>query len=296
MVGVLEPSDLGWTEIRHFARRFDAEQHALVLIAMSISCLLIRRPWGIGLLVPVREAHRAEEELTAYTTENEPQPAATTPFTLSRIFDGTLIAAALIVLVQMAAERGWFGADWYQAGAANAGLIAGGEWWRAFTALGLHGDLGHLLSNVVFGGVLGLVVSTTLGAGLGWLSIVLSGGIGNLVASAFRSAEHTSIGASTAVFGALAIVAALAWQRQTVTGPGLRRWAPLGAALMLLVFMGVGGERTDIGAHFAGFAVGGIFGFLLHQLSGWIPKGWRAQLAYGGTAAALFLVPWLVAL
>ncbi len=296
MVGVLEPSDLGWTEIRHFARRFDAEQHALVLIAMSINCLLIRRPWGIGLLVPVRDAHRAEDELTAYTIENEPKPAATTPFALSRIFDATLIAAALIILVQMAAERGWFGADWYQAGAANAGLVLGGEWWRAFTALGLHGDLGHLLSNVLFGGVLGLVVSQTIGAGLAWLSIVLAGGIGNILAAAFRSAGHTSIGASTAVFGALAIAAALAWQRQTVTGPGLRRWAPLGAALMLLTFMGIGGERTDIGAHFAGFAVGGIFGFLLHQLSSWIPKGWRAQLAYGGAAAAIFLVPWMIAL
>jgi len=296
MVGVLEPSDLGWTEIRHFDRRFDDEQHALVLIAMSINCLLIRRPWGIGLLVPVRDAHRAEEELTAYTEENDPKPAATQPFTLSRILDGTLIAAALVILVQMAAERGWFGADWFQAGAANAGLLMGGEWWRAFTALGLHGDLGHLLSNVVFGSVLGLVVSQTLGAGLAWLSIVLAGGIGNVVASAFRTASHTSIGASTAVFAALAIAAALAWQRQTVTGPGLRRWAPLGAAVMLLAFMGIGGENTDIGAHFAGFAVGGIAGFLLHQLSSYIPKDRPAQFAYGGTAAALFLVPWMWAL
>lgn len=172
----------------------------------------------------------------------------------------------------------------------------GGEWWRAFTALGLHGDLGHLLSNVVFGSVLGLVVSQTLGAGLAWLSIVLAGGIGNVVASAFRTASHTSIGASTAVFAALAIAAALAWQRQTVTGPGLRRWAPLGAAVMLLAFMGIGGENTDIGAHFAGFAVGGIAGFLLHQLSSYIPKDRPAQFAYGGTAAALFLVPWMWAL
>src|SRR5690606_3367049 len=137
-----------------------------------------------------------EEELTAYTEENERKPATALPFSLSRVLDGALIAAALVVLIQMAAERGWFGADWYQAGAANAGLLIGGEWWRAFTALSLHGDLGHLLSNVLFGGMIGLVVAQTVGAGLAWLSIVLAGGLGNVLAAAFRTAGHTSIGAS----------------------------------------------------------------------------------------------------
>ena len=36
---------------------------------------------------------------------------------------------------------------------------------------------------------------------------------------------------------------------------GVRRWAPLGGGIMLLVFLGFSGERTDIGAHVAGFAM-----------------------------------------
>lgn len=285
-----------WVEIRQFRQLGDAQQHALVLIAMSINCMLVRRPWGIGLVVAVHDAARAEEQLDAYEAENAPRVALEPAFRAKDVIDASLIAALLVVFTQMAADGLFFGADWYHAGAANAGLIRGGEWWRAITALGLHGDLGHIASNLVFGGVLGVIVAQVLGAGLGWLSILLSGFLGNLANAMFQSAGHTAIGASTAVFGALGLAASLAWQRQTVTGPGLRRWAPLGAGVMLLAFMGVSGERTDIGAHLAGFGVGSVMGFLLHQLSRFIPQGQRAQRWYAAAAAGLFAGAWTIAL
>lgn len=285
-----------WVEIRQFRQLGDAQQHALVLIAMSINCMLVRRPWGIGLVVAVHDAPRAEEQLDAYEAENAPRIPAEPAFRAKDVIDGSLIAALLVVFTQMAADGLFFGADWYHAGAANAGRILSGEWWRAITSLGLHGDLGHIASNLVFGGVLGVIVAQVLGAGLGWLSILLAGFLGNFANAVFQDAGHTAIGASTAVFGALGLAAALAWQRQTVTGPGLRRWAPLGAGVMLLAFMGVSGERTDIGAHLAGFGVGCVAGFILHQLAPFLPQGRKAQLWYGGAAAALFVVAWTVAL
>lgn len=285
-----------WTEIRHFRQLAEAQQHALVLIAMSINCLLVRRPWGIGLVVSVDDAARAEEQLEAYVHENRPREAHVPRFTVPQVLDGALIAATLLVFSQFAAQRGMFSVDWFNAGAANSGLILNGEWWRTITALGLHGDAGHLMSNLLFGTILGIVVAQVLGAGLAWLSILMSGAIGNIVNASFQSSTHTAIGASTAVFGALGIAAALAWQRQTVTGPGLRRWAPLGAGVMLLAFMGLSGERTDIGAHLAGFAVGCVMGFLLHQLGSLVPLGRRAQRYYAGAAVGLFGLSWLIAL
>jgi membrane associated rhomboid family serine protease len=116
-----------------------------------------------------------------------------------------------------------------------------------------------------------------------------------VLSAAFRP-PATSIGASTAVFGALGIAAALAWQRGTSTGPGLRRWVPLAGGVMLLALLGVGGERTDIGAHMAGFIVGGVLGFLIHQLGGLVPRGRGAQFGYAAAAAGIFVVSWMIAL
>lgn len=289
-------SDDPWIEIRHFQERSVAEQHALVLIAMSIRCLLIRKPWGIGLMVASPDAERAEYQLQEYAAENRPPPAQRPRFAISQVGDGALIFSAAVVLVQAAAVGNWLGFDWFSTGAANAGAITGGEWWRAFTALGLHGDLGHLMSNVVFGSFFGIVLCQILGAGLGWLSILLAGGLGNLVNAVFHSATHSSIGASTAVFAAVGLLAALTWQQQRFYRFGLRRYAPLAAGLMLLAFLGLGGERTDIGGHVAGFGAGVVLAIPLHMAADRIPVTNRAQVWYGVAAIALFAVVWILAL
>ena len=285
-----------WVEIRQFQKRWEAEQHALVLIAMSINCLLIKQPWGIGLLVTAPDAERAEYQLQAYTIENQPRPIEQPPFSVSQVIDGALIFTAVMVFVQAAAEGGLFSLDWFSAGAAQAGAITNGEWWRAFTSLGLHADLGHLMSNVVFGSFFAIFVSQILGAGLGWLSILLAGGLGNVLSAIFHSGNHAAIGASTAVFGALGLLAALTWQRQRFSQSGLRRYAPLAAGLMLLVFLGIGGERTDIGGHLAGFAAGIMLAFVLHFANDYLRKDWRAQIRYGGAALGIFATAWVFAL
>ena len=285
-----------WVEIRHFQQRADAEQHALVLIAMSIQCLLIRKPWGIGLLVATPDAERAEYQLQEYAAENRPRAVQPPRFSVSQVADGALIFSAAIVFVQAATEANLFGLDWLSAGAANAGAITDGEWWRAFTALGLHGDLGHLLSNLVFGSFFAIVLCQILGAGLGWLAILLSGGLGNIVSAVFQSADHSAIGASTAVFGALGLLAALTWQRQRFFRSGLRRYAPLAAGLMLLAFLGMGGERTDIGGHLAGFGAGVALAIPLHLAADRIPLSTGWQIRYGAAAFAIFAFAWVFAL
>ena len=89
-----------------------------------------------------------------------------------------------------------------------------------------------------------------------------------------------SVGASTAVFGALGAVAAL-----QARDPEQRRraWAPLGAGVALLAFLGTG-KRADFAGHFCGFLAGVLLGFLP------LPR-WRNRPAQAALAIAALAVP-----
>jgi membrane associated rhomboid family serine protease len=102
-----------------------------------------------------------------------------------------------------------------------------------------------------------------------------------------------SIGASTAVFATLGILASYIWkQRQD----RINRWLPLGSGIALLAFIGMGGERTDIFAHLAGFASGCLLGTFLGFLENRLEFLVRYQLALGLAAVTLFVVAWILAI
>ena len=63
---------------------------------------------------------------------------------------------------------------------------------------------------------------------------------------------------------------------------------------MLLVFLGFSGERTDIGAHIAGFAMGGVMGFILAPTADRLKDNARVQWACAALACALFCLAWLL--
>jgi membrane associated rhomboid family serine protease len=71
---------------------------------------------------------------------------------------------------------------------------------RMFSAMFLHGGLEHLIGNMIFLAVLGLLVEGALGAGW-YLLLYLAGGLGaQLVSLAWRWGEHgTALGASGAI-------------------------------------------------------------------------------------------------
>jgi rhomboid protease GluP len=252
---------------------------------------------GVALFVAAADAVRARSEMALYQLENRPPHPASRPALrpLRAGLDAVLVYSVVLVFIHAAANRGAFGADWLDIGNAQAGLIRAGEWWRAVTALGLHADIEHLLSNLALGGMLGLLLAQLLGPGLAWLAILVCGALGNLAVAFTAPADHAAIGASTAVFAALGLLAALAWRQQAALWRGLRRFRPIAAAVMLLALLGIGGERIDVGGHVAGLAAGFVAGALLYFTRSQLPLGGRAQLAYGGTALALFAAAWLAA-
>ena len=276
----------------------EVEQQALVLAAVGIDSRLVADGGVVRLYVAPPESARARRELACYERENAPakRPRFQARAALRRV-EGALAYAAILMFFFAAVRRHAFSIDWLASGATHAGLILDGAWWRTVTALSLHAELGHLMSNLGFGMFIGLLVAQLLGSGLGWLVILLAGAFGNALNALLHAPGHTAIGASTALFGGLGILSGYARRSRIVPWRGgLRRWAPIGAGIMLLAFLGFGGERTDIGGHVAGFVAGGALGFALAHAGDRLPQGARAQQVYGALACVLFALAWLLAL
>ena len=124
----------------------------------------------------------------------------------------------------------------------------------------LHSGPTHLVGNVLCLLLFGYAVCDTFGGGLAWVLILASGIVGNALAGLAHGAGHTSIGASTACFGALGILSASQSVRNLREhGFSLsiwsRAWLPLGAGLALLTLLGTG-PRSDLLAHLFGFLSG----------------------------------------
>jgi membrane associated rhomboid family serine protease len=183
---------------------------------------------------------------------------------------------------------------WFEAGSARASrMVALGEWWRALTALTLHADLGHALGNVLAGALFGGSVCARLGTGVGAALLLAAGGLGNVANALYhRAGGHDSVGASTAVFAAVGILAADVLGARRLPRGG--RLAPLGAAFGLFAMLGTS-ERADYGAHLFGLAAGLALGLLVARPLP-APPPQRAQLLWGSLAGAALAGAWSLAL
>ncbi len=278
--------------------RKDCLQHALVLEAVGIEYEAQQKAHQFALVVAAPDAARARAELDAYARENRDWPpgAATLPQRAGG-WGGVLGYAAVLLLVAILEHQHTFAFDWFAAGKTHAGLICHGQWWRTVTALTLHADLAHLVANLVVGGLIGLFAGQLLGSGLAWISILITGATGNLLNAWIRQPGHTSVGASTAVFAALGMVAAYAWKRRRhVQASKLTRWAPLVGGVVLLAYLGTGGVRTDVAAHLTGFLSGVLLGALYGKLGNRVALAAKAQFLLGMGALAVLALAWALAL
>jgi membrane associated rhomboid family serine protease len=148
-------------------------------------------------------------------------------------------------------------------------MIDEGEWARALTALMLHGDVVHLVSNLVAGLGFAFLVARFFGAAAGWMLILLSGGFGNaLNAWVYYPEPHSAIGASTAVFGALGLLTGVGLWLALTEARGswsVPRWfVPIfgGVTLLGLIGVGDGTGLVDVAAHISGFLCGAALGFV----------------------------------
>jgi len=255
-----------WVDIGTYPSLNEAYDHGLVALAMgeSIRVEAGDQPGEFDLQAEAEAAPKIAGEIAAY--EKESQVKLLPPLLPSNwakhpagILHFTVWAAVLWVVFHFQSEdiaivdRG---------ASSSIGLIGRGEWWRPFTALFLHGDGVHIAGNIAYGAVFGMLVSKSLGPWKGWSMILLAGGAGNAITSLITYPEpFTSIGASTAVFGALGILSGIGIVenfREEVRMPWLRVAAPLVAGFALLGMQGgaAPGAGVDVLGHVFGFCAG----------------------------------------
>lgn len=285
-----------WSSVRRARDRRGLAEPALVLTAVGIENRIEQDVSDWCLLVPENLQAAALRELADYQRENVALlPRATTVLTLESGWIGVLGFLAVIWLLPSLQTMAVFDWDWRALGRMEAGSVMAGQWWRTITALTLHSDIAHILGNSVFGAVFGLFVGRYLGSGFGWLLILLSGAIGNGINAWLQVESFRSIGASTATFGALAIGAAYVWRRGYFKAGSWRRsLAPVFAGIALLAYTGVGGENTDVIAHFTGFATGICLGLLAGSFD--VRRlGHSGQYIAGAISVGLVCYAWALA-
>jgi rhomboid protease GluP len=273
-----------------------ANDWALVLAAASIQHRVDQQDGQFAVVVDAADAPAAADALDGFDAEGAPEQQPPAP-DLGWSPLGLLCAIGFVAMLLVTGT--WDrGSIWFQVGSASAERIVHGQWWRAITALTLHADMFHVVSNVIATLIFVSSVGRWLGGGLGALLILVSATAGNLLTAAYHGTNHDSVGASTATFAALGIIAGL----QTVRRLSLRTrpgywWVPLGAGLALFAMTGTM-RGSDYKAHLFGLGFGALFGigWAFGQLRrGWHPPRPAVQALLGVVALAAVAGSWLLA-
>ena len=265
-----------------------ARDWGLVLAAAGIACEVERRGREWGVVVGADDADRAAEALAGYEAETLPTRAADRPVDeYGRTWAGVVIGILLVLSYRLVGSR-TAATALFNAAEARADAIVGGEARRAVTALTLHADAPHLVSNLLTGVLVATAVCSALGPGVGAWLLLATGAIGNWVTAMLHDAGYRSVGASTAIFGGVGVLVGLAIVRR-----GRRAWVPLAAGLALLGFLGTG-EHADLLAHLFGFVAGVGAGTAIAPVP--VLRSRPAQWLLALSALGVVTACWLVAI
>lgn len=298
---------------------------ALVLQSMSTWHVIRRTHAGWVVLVRDEDYPAASGSIDRYEAENRdwpPRPARER----TRHASSPLVPIVFLVLAAFLLITGPAGANsaWFERGVAVSSRVLGSEPWRAVTALTLHADAVHAMGNAISGTVFVSALQRRIGTGGAVLATLASGIVGNVANAVYHQltvGHHASLGASTAIFGAIGLLAAtqLVLDRPGHGAKRERPWTeiagPIVGGFALLGALGAGGERTDLGAHFFGFLAGVVIGLAVafplrratmavdvasghhgHEVAlGSGSPRWWIQASLGTTAAAIVLVSWQLA-
>ncbi len=260
----------------------DALDYGLVILAMNLPYWHVRQTDHHELYVETASLARVREELATFRHEQSHWNASPLDHGLAEHPPSFYVpyVIALVMIASFILQNAYAPAYGVSGRMDAVGLITRGEWHRPFTALFLHADIAHLASNLVIGLWYGFLVNRGFGTMIGWMLILGTGVLGNMTVAFLHYPEsHLSIGASTAVFGALGLLVA----------EGLaHRWhwrftQRLGAILVPLVAGGIvlgwtggfGDPQVDSLAHVMGF----VSGVTLGLIALWMPPRKKAVIS-----------------
>jgi membrane associated rhomboid family serine protease len=273
-----------------------ADDWALALASAGIDSRLDQSSNGYTVIVRESDWSRANAVVAAFEAENPPRPMpAASPGIEQTSYGAAVVAVLLCAFFVVTGPRGGE-PYWFERGAAVASRIAAGEIWRTVTALTLHADFPHILTNAATLVLFGTSLCGLIGAGSAVWLMLISGAAGNWLTAALHGAPHSAVGASTGIFGGIGGLAALELMRRRrgAAVSAWRAWAPIAAGLALLGFLGTS-PQSDVLAHLFGFAVGALLGVSAFELQSLRDRR-GLQLALCAGAALTVAACWWLAL
>ena len=288
--------------VTHSPQQLDA--WALTLSSRGIASRALKADGTFELYVAAHDFESALAELNAIDREERDARSAAAadaavvrpPLSKNATLGAVAVALLLLAFFAITGPRA-DGALWFTAGASDAERVLQGEWWRTVTALTLHADSAHVISNVGIGTLVIAAVMRSEGVGFGSALVLASGTAGNLVNAWVHETLHRSVGFSTAVFGAIGILGGLAFvDARRHIKPRRPAWTALAGTLALLALLGMSDKgNVDVLAHVFGAGAGLGLGLL----SGWLqarPHSSSGQWCAGTGALAAVLTSWWIAL
>ena len=239
------------------------DTYGLVLDAYDLPYSVKRSGNDWQIWVDEKNRDRAFELIAQYLEENpqSPQSDAQELEAYQRTFTGIWACLILLACHIAVTMSGSMNSIFREYGASSRDIL-NGELYRTVTSLMLHSGYSHLAGNMAGIAIFGTAVCNITGVGAGWLMILLTGILGNLANAAVFRYGYISIGASTAVFGAVGILAAYqVYRKIKIPGQKMKAWLPIAGGLALLAFLG-SGEHSDLTAHLFGFIAGICLGLL----------------------------------
>jgi rhomboid protease GluP len=261
-----EPFPEGTVDAGVYATQSEAFEHSLVVLAMGEACWLVTTDAGHHLRVEAAVLGEVRRQLASFDRESIgwPPQAPSEPPTPRRPLplSPALWVLSIAAVFRAQGTRHEFTDTWLLDARR---VFADGEWWRTASALWLHSDVAHLVSNAGSGLLVFSAVVATFGFRLGWVLLAVSAVAGNVAAVALHHGDdYRSLGASTAVFAALGLLVGRA-VRVMGRSRHPHRWrtmlVPLASGLAVLGLFGAGGVNIDVLAHATGFCCGLALGF-----------------------------------
>src|SRR5215469_11552520 len=127
--------------------RREAMDWSLVLVSQGIETTIdFNEETGWHLAIPENEIQRARAALQQYQDENRQWPWRQKIPGGSVLFDWGSMAWVMLVCFFFWLQT-HFVMDLQTRGLMDTAAVTSGEWWRLFTAVLLHADIGHLAMN-----------------------------------------------------------------------------------------------------------------------------------------------------
>jgi rhomboid protease GluP len=275
--------------------RREAMDWSLVLVSQGIETTIDSDEIsGWGLTVPENDYQRALRVLEQYRAENRRWPWRQKISRRGILFDwGSLGWALLISFFFWIQTHGTAG--FQNAGLMDAASVSHGQWWRLFTAVFLHADLGHLAMNASIGLLLLGLTMGNFGTGIGLLAAYLAGVGGNVATWLIFAEGHRSLGASGMVMGCVGLLAAQSISSRS-KNPHAVKYAVSGiiGGIMLFTLLGLS-PGSDVLAHLGGFITGLAIGIPLSFAPN-LARNLAANVFAGLLFSLLVILPWWLAL